>query len=185
MIDTVYDLTTKPLPVTLEVKAVQQCIDFIDELREHKKTMGVKSNLQFHGNPNSPYAAQLVGALGEAAVCQVFNIPLNFVVLTGRDIGYDIEHLGFRIEVKTINGINLIFRDLSFFLKNADVAIMAQYVGNERNQPDQDPQFVIHGWCSRKDFVTHHQMRDFGYGLNAYVPSHRLRPLSTLAQWAQ
>ena len=63
-----------------------------------------------------------------------------------------------------------------------EVAILAQFVGEDKTKSHEDPKFLLHGWITRKAFMKYFYRYDFGYGERLIVDAPLLDPLSELLE---
>jgi hypothetical protein len=124
-----------------------------------------------------------MGFFGEACVAKVLGIEVNNDVLIGGDVGYDLSYGGLTIQVKT-SKTSLFFLSKPQMPRNVDVGALVQYAGENLANPHKDPRFLVHGWCSRKDFENHHQVREVGpHGASYYCSAIHLRPMHDLTRY--
>lgn len=168
-----YRLSQQPIFVTLEDHEVQQTLDFIKRMREDKVAHDVVDKM-FDIN-NTSEGINIIGHLGEMAVGKVLNIPVDMEVRTGGDDGNDMEYLGNTVQVKTSTLKALIFNAPHLF--KSDMAILVQFIGEDKRQAEKDPRFVIWGWMSREDFMEKHYAHNYGYGERMVVDSEYMLPL--------
>jgi len=178
-----YDLTQQPIFVELTKKKAAEVKEFCHEVERHKLANGGDWANTFRFPVATIMATSIQGFLGEVAISQVLDIPYEYELKASGDDGWDLDYHGIRIQTKVGKGPSLIFYELKHFKTTADAAIFAEFLG-DRDEPDLDPCFKVWGWCSRKDFVNHYEVRDFGFGDNCYVSGWKLRPLATLRDYA-
>jgi hypothetical protein len=87
---------------------------------------------------------------------------------------------GMTVQVKTSVMPMLVFNAERLF--SSDVAILVQYVGEDRQKAAKDPRFRIWGWVGRKEFLASYYTRNFGYGTRLVMDSSSLHPLDSLIE---
>jgi hypothetical protein len=179
-----YDLSQQPVLVKLTPEQAQEVVEFCHEVNRHKLANGGNWQNTFRFPVASIMATSIQGFLGEVAISQVLGISYKYELKADGDNGWDLEYLGFRAQTKVGRGRNLIFFDLSHFKETADIAIFAEFLG-DKDHPEDNPSFKVWGWCSKKDFLRWSEIKDFGFGDNHAVHCTKLRPLSTLSQYAK
>lgn len=175
-----YDLTQKPIRVEISPEQTEHIVDFAHRVNEHYSAYGVGWQTTYRFNKNPIIPTSIMGFLGEAAVAEVLGLEFREEIFDNGDFGWDNELNGLRIQVKCGSGKQLIFHTLNHWKQTADVTVFSEFLG-DRREPDKKPVFDVWGWCSRKDFMTHHKWRMFGDTKpNAYVDCWNLRTLDTL-----
>ncbi|NBV35069.1 MAG: hypothetical protein EBR81_15075 [Proteobacteria bacterium] len=177
-----YDLTQRPIEIKLTPEKALEVVEFCHEVNRHKLANGGDWQNTFRFPVASIMATSIQGFLGEVAISQVLGIPYVYELRADGDDGWDLEYHGIRLQTKVGKGTSLIFFRLGHFKPSADAAVFAEFLG-DRDHPELNPHFKVWGWCSRKDFVRHHKVRDFGFGDNMYLSGWELRRLSELAMY--
>ena len=167
---------TTPIPVELSSEEAQKSYDFCVKLQEDKKNNNVVD--LWYDKKNSSFGVNVLGHLGEVAVSRVLGTPVDYEIRTHGDAGYDTTYAGKTVQVKTSTLPTLIFNSARAF--SADIAILVEYVGNDRANANLDPRFVVHGWITREEFMVHHHNHDYGYGVRLTMDSYTLYPLQDL-----
>jgi hypothetical protein len=167
---------TKPIYVTLTPEEVSVTLDFVARMREDKITHKVRDKM-FDIN-NTSEGINILGHLGEMAAGRVLNLPVDTEVRTGGDAGYDLTLDGQTIQVKTSTLKSLIFNASHLF--TADLAILVQFIGQDKKEAEKDPRFIVHGWIDKEQFLDIHYKKNFGYGVRLVVDSNKLSPLDSL-----
>lgn len=168
----------KPVPVTLDSDEVAQTLDFISRMRVDKVAHHVQDKM-FDIN-NTSEGINIIGHLGEMAVGKVLGLSVDMEVRTGGDDGHDMRLGSTTIQVKTSTLPKLIFNASHLFV--SEVAILAQFVGEDKTKSHEDPKFLLHGWITRKSFMKYFYRYDFGYGERLIVDAPLLDPLSELLE---
>ena len=142
-------------------------------LAESRNTFkaGARAKNRKIADNQSAFEVMLSGLMGEFAVSRVLKVPFNSAHHLGGDGGSDLNIKGKRVQIKTSKTDSLIFNRDDRRLK-ADVCVLVQTLGPSRVE--------IHGWCTRGEFYSQCQERDFGYGMRDVVEAHKLQPIDTL-----
>lgn len=175
-----YDLTQQPIRITVPPDIAEHIVDYAHIVRDNyaEKGVGWEATYRYHKNAIMP--TSIMGYLGEWATARVLGLDFRTELFDNGDPGWDNEINGLRIQMKCGSGKHLIFHTLSHFKAGADVATFAEFLG-DRREPHLNPTFDVWGWCSHKDFDTHHRWRVFGDTKpNAYLHCSELRPMATL-----
>jgi len=90
------------------------------------------------------------------------------------------EHNGTTIQVKTSQLKSLIFNAARLF--KSDIAILVQYVGNDKTKSEQDPRFKIWGYIDKETFLSNHYKKDYGYGERLVMDVQDLHPIEELIE---
>lgn len=171
-------LSMQPIQITVEEDRVQQTLDFVAKMQHDKFAKGVTDRI--FDVDNTSDGIHVVGHLGEQAVAQLLDLDIDTTVLTSGDVGHDLVWGGTTIQVKTSELRKLIFNAKHLF--SADVAILAQFIGENKAESQNDPQFRIWGWISRKEFIDNYYAVNFGYGTRLVVDGESLHTLDSLAE---
>jgi hypothetical protein len=174
-----YDLSRKPVRVSLSPDEVAQSVAFIQQVRHDKSSHSVRD--QMFDQRNTSEGINQIGHLGEMAVGKVLGVPVDMEIRTGGDEGYDLFYEGKTVQVKTSTRSSLIFNAKHLF--SADTAILCQYIGTDRQHAELSPHFVLWGWIDRQTFLENYQIKDYGYGDRLVVNLPLLRPLATLTPY--
>ena len=106
----------------------------------------------------SDFEVNLIGALGEVAVCTALGVPFQMTVKQFGDDGSDLEFNGYSLQVKTISNLyaksHLVVRDMT--KTNADVFVACALAGPATVE--------ILGAISRTKFLREAVDKDLGYG---------------------
>ena len=166
---------------TLTPEQVAKCQEFSALVKPNRHPLSTGRNVIID-KTNDRDGVDLLGWMGELVVSIATGFPLEWKLCYGSDPGYDMTVSDFTIQIKTGCGPSLLFKTLSYFSTEADVAVFVEYVGENRRKPETDPRFVVHGWVTRDDFVKRHRIRDFGRGLGPqpYMHKSEMRPLASL-----
>jgi hypothetical protein len=166
---------------TLNPEQVKQCQERSALVKPDRHPLSTGRNVIID-KTNDKDGVDLLGWMGELVVSLATGFALDWQLFHGSDPGYDMAVSDFTIQIKTGCGPSLLFKTLDYFSENADVAVLVEYVGNDRRHPETDPRFVVHGWVTRDDFVIKHRIRDFGRGLGPqpYMHKSKMRPLASL-----
>lgn len=171
-----YRLAQQPLSVELNDTEVQETLDFVEAMRVDKVDHKVKDMM--FDQKNTSEGINIIGHLGEQAVGKVLDIPVDTEVRTHGDAGWDLEYKGLKIQVKTSTLPKLIFNAPRLF--SADIAILAQYVGEDRKNAQATPMFRIWGWTTKKEFLEKYYNENYGYGDRFVLDAHELHALDCL-----
>ena len=171
-----YRLGQQPLAVELDRAEVDETLAFVEAMRVDKVDNQVKDMM--FDQKNTSEGINIIGHLGEQAVGKVLDIPVDTEVRTHGDEGWDLEYKGLRIQVKTSTLPKLIFNAPRLF--SADIAILAQYVGEDRKNAQETPQFRIWGWVTKDEFLKNYYSENFGYGDRLVLDAHSLHSLDCL-----
>ena len=155
----------KPVEVELEPDLVKKSVDFCKKLQEDKQANKV-TDLMFD-KKNDSFNINLLGHLGEVAVGKVLNVPIDYEIRTHGDAGWDTVIEGRTVQIKTSNLPSLIFNSPRVF--KAQIAVLVQFLGEDRQNADKDPRFKVWGWCTREEFMKMHYKQDYGYGAVSYT----------------
>jgi hypothetical protein len=173
-------LTRQPIKVLIKPFDIERSMAFVKTMRRDKDQKSVR-DLAFD-RKNTSEGINKVGHLGEVAVARVLGIEYDTNVRTEGDGGLDLQ-LGYvRIQVKTSELDKLIFNNVGAF--DADVAVLVQYVGSDKKNPENDPKFLVWGWITRDEFLSTCYKHDFGYGERLVLRSGSLKSLSSLMTYA-
>lgn len=175
-----YRLACQPLALTLPEYRVTDTLQFIEAMRIDKVKHGVIDRM--FDQKNTSEGINIIGHLGEQAVGEVLEIPVDMTVLTGGDVGHDMFLNETSIQVKTSTLPKLIFNAKHLF--KSDVAVLVQYLGNDRQMAEKDPRFQIWGWVSREEFMKNYYTEDFGYGTRLVLDATQLHTLDSLVEEA-
>ena len=144
---------------------------------------GVKSMLLQGGSiknnkisGQTDFGIHYAGMLGEVAVSKATGIPINTDITFGGDGNVDMYHQGQTIQIKTSTHQTtpvprfLIFNSIDDF--STDWAISCSIQG---------PCTVrIHGFASKRKFVSNVVIHDFGYGTRYCMDEKHLNPINRL-----
>jgi len=174
-----YDLTRKPLYAQLTELEVNESIAFVESMRKDKVAHSVVD--QMYDRKNTSEGINLLGHMGEVACAKVLGVPVDREVRTGGDEGYDLmfNHLTVQVKTSTLN--KLLFNSPDKF--SARVGILVQYLGKDRQNPQQDPRFCVWGWVSREEFLSRHTTHNYGYGERLVLGVPYLKALNSLQRF--
>jgi hypothetical protein len=164
------------IEVTLSKERVEETLQFVKAMREAKEKHSVTDKM-FDRN-NTSYGINIIGHLGEQAIGQALGFPVDTTVLVGGDNGSDMVIDGMTIQVKTSQLKSLIFNQLWQF--KSDIAILVQYVGEDKTKSEEDPRFVILGYVDKATFKEKHYRKDYGYGERYVMDAQDLIPIESL-----
>ena len=165
------------IEVTVSPERVQETLTFVKAMREAKQKHNVTDRM-FDRN-NTSEGINIIGHLGEQAIGQAIGITVDTTVMIGGDDGSDMTHDGMTIQVKTSQLKSLIFN--APWLFKSDIAIMVQFVGNDKTKSEEDPKFKIWGYIDKATFLANHYKKDYGYGERLVMDVDQLKPIEELA----
>jgi hypothetical protein len=175
-----YRLSKQPIEVELTDDEVQRTLNFVERMRKDKVHHNVTDRM--FDRKNTSEGINVIGHLGEASVAKVLGLNPDTTVLTGGDDGNDLTLGSTTIQVKTSVLPSLIFNAPELF--KSDVAILTQYVGQDKTQSQEDPRFVVWGWIERATFLQLHHKKDYGYGTRLVMAATKLHALDSLVEEA-
>jgi hypothetical protein len=164
--------------ITLTEDEMRPALEFIDSMRTNKENNNVPDRM-FDKN-NTSKGIDIVGKLGEVAASKVLNLPVDYEIKTRGDKGLDFNLNGITIQVKTSTYESLIFNSLSQF--KADVAMLVQFMGENKQEAEKDPRFRVYGWIDKPSFIKLHYHKNYGYGERSVVDINVLNPIETLTK---
>lgn len=165
------------IELTVSEERVQETLAFIKAMREAKEKHNVTDRM-FDKN-NTSEGINIIGHLGEQAVGQALGFPVDTTVMVGGDDGSDMTVSGKTIQVKTSQLTSLIFN--APWLFKTDIAIMVQFVGQDKTRSWEDPQFKIWGYIDRETFLANHYKKNYGYGERLVMDAKDLIPIEELS----
>lgn len=166
------------IEVTVSPERVEQTLKFVKDMRIAKQQHNVTDRM-FDRN-NTSEGINVIGHLGEQAIGQALGYAVDTTVMVGGDDGSDMEHNGTTIQVKTSQLKSLIFNAARLF--KSDIAILVQYVGNDKTKSEQDPRFKIWGYIDKETFLSNHYKKDYGYGERLVMDVQDLHPIEELIE---
>lgn len=172
------NLIKNPIEVTLTEEEVTEGLDFVRKVRENKEKHGVR-DMMFDLN-NTSEGINTIGHLGEVAAAKLLGLEVNRDIYVHGDGGLDLELDGTTIQVKTSKLPKMIFNHHLGF--STDIAVLAQYIGEDNRHAEADPRFLIWGWINKEDFMEKQYPYDFGYGTRLVVESIQLNPIESLVK---
>ena len=164
------------IEVTVSKERVEETLEFVKAMREAKEKHNVTDKM-FDRN-NTSAGINVIGHLGEQAIGQALGFPVDTTVLIGGDNGSDMVVDGTTIQVKTSQLKSLIF-NASWQFKS-DIAVLVQYVGEDKTKSEEDPRFIIWGYVDRDTFKANHYKKDYGYGERLVMDAKDLLPIESL-----
>ena len=145
---------------------------FAERQRCVKRSLGVKSRK--YDENKGEYELHYIGAMGEVAISNEFDVPLDFAVHANGDNGTDIFINEWKCQVKTFchtaKEIDFFLNDMSQF--NAQVGVGVQVLSPVRVR--------IMGCISRAKFEEKSDTRNYGYGDRLLVHERELSAVSVL-----
>lgn len=162
--------------ITLTAVEMKPVLDFIDNMRQNRENNNVPDRM-FDKN-NTSKGIDVVGKLGELAVSKLLNLPIDLEIKTRGDKGLDFNLNGITIQVKTSTYESLIFNSMSQF--KAGIAILVQFVGEDKQKAEEDPRFIVWGWIDKPSFIKLHYHKNYGYGERSVVDIDALHPISEI-----
>ena len=175
-----YRLTQQPIDVQLNDREVQQTLDFVEKLRENKSNHNVTDRM-FDRN-NTSEGIDIIGYLGETSVAKVLGLDIDTAIFKYGDTGNDLVLGNTTIQVKTSILPSLIFNSAELF--KSDVAILTQFVGEDKRASQDDPRFKVWGWIEKGVFLQDYYPRDYGYGTRLVLDAVKLHTLDSLVEEA-
>lgn len=175
-----YRLSKQPIEVELTADEVQRTLDFVDNLRENKSRHNVTDRM--FDRKNTSEGIDIIGYLGETSVAKVLGLDIDTAIFTWGDTGNDLVLGETTIQVKTSSYPTLMFNAARLF--TADVAVLTQYLGQDRSKSQEDPRFVVWGWIERATFLHLHHKKDYGYGTRLVMEATKLHALDSLVEEA-
>lgn len=164
--------------ITLSEEDIAPVLSYVTAMRRDKENNGVPDRMfDIH---NTSRGIDIIGKLGEVVISKILNLPVDFHIKTRGDEGLDFILNDTTIQVKTSTHKSLIFNSLGQF--KSDVAILVQYVGNDKTHAELDPRFRILGWIDKQSFIDNHYRKNYGYGNRYVVDADILRPLSEMSE---
>lgn len=173
-----YRLSQQPIAVDLTPEEVQETLDFVAAMRKDKVSNSVTDMMFDIGNTSE--GINVIGHLGEQAVAKVLGIKADTTVLTHGDVGHDLYLGDATIQVKTSTLAMLMFNSAPLF--KSDVAILVQFIGEDKKHAEDDPRFRVWGYVERKEFLRDHYKIDHGYGVRLAMDATNLQPLEFLVE---
>lgn len=164
------------IEVTVSKERVAETLEFVKAMREAKEKYNVTDKM-FDRN-NTSEGINIIGHLGEQAIGQALGFPVDTTVLVGGDNGSDMTVGDITIQVKTSQLKSLIFN--APWLFKSDIAILVQFVGEDKTRSEEDPRFVIWGYVDKATFKQNHYKRDYGYGERLVMDAKDLLPIESL-----
>jgi len=171
-----YNLTQQPIEVTLTPEEVFRSLDFVQTMRQ-TKTLEKMFDLN-----NTSEGINIIGHLGETSVAKVLGINSDTTVLVGGDTGNDLMLGNTAIQVKTSVLPSLIFNSADLFV--SDVAVLTQFIGEDKRESHKDPRFHVWGWIEKDIFLRDYYLRNYGYGTRLVLDSIKLHTLDSLVETA-
>ena len=173
-----YRLSQQPFPVELTAEEVQQTLDFVERMRVDKVAHNVTDRM--FDQKNTSEGINIIGHLGEMVAGKVLDVPVDMTVRTAGDDGDDMVLGTTSIQVKTSTMPKLVFNAAHLFV--SDVAVLVQFIGENRQSAKDDPRFMVWGWIERAEFMKKHYIQDFGYGKRLVLDAFHLHTLDTLLE---
>lgn len=173
-----YRLTQQPIEVELTTDEVQRSLDFVENMRQDKTRHNVTDRM--FDLKNTSEGINVIGHLGESAVAKVLGLTPDTSVLTGGDDGNDLILGNTTIQVKTSVLPSLIFNSAHLF--KSDVAILTQFVGENKRESHKDPRFHVWGWIEQEVFLQDYYLRNYGYGTRLVLEAVKLHTLDSLVE---
>lgn len=173
-----YRLSQQPIAVELTAQQVQETLDFVAKMRDDKE--GNKVRDMMFDKDNTSEGINIIGHLGEQAVAEVLGLTTDTTVRTHGDDGHDLHYNAASIQVKTSTLQQLLFNAAPLF--KSDVAILAQFIGADKQHAEDDPRFRIWGYIERKEFMQKYYKIDHGYGVRLALDAGQLHPLEFLVE---
>lgn len=135
-----------------------------------KKSNRIKTKKQ--DSARNDFLIQLNGLLGEYAIAEYLNVPVNKENTLGGDGGHDLEFFDKKIEVKynTYDYGDLYFDKSNGYFFKADVAFLVVPTSNEKK-------VRIVGWITRKRFKQIYKIKNYGKGPRQAVTQDKLTDL--------
>lgn len=164
------------IEVTVSPERVKETLEFVKAMREAKQKYNVADKM-FDRN-NTSEGINIIGHLGEQAIGQALGFPVDTTVMVGGDDGSDMKVGDTTIQVKTSQLKSLIFNAAWLFKSN--IAILVQFIGNDKTKSEQDPRFVIWGYTDKETFMAKHYKKNYGYGERLVMDIDQLFPIEDL-----
>jgi len=150
--------------IRLSSQEVQRCIDWTRAKQEFKQQRSVVD--QWYDQNSSSPAVDLMGRLGEIAVCKAMDLDwsavLDWEIRAAGDTGVDLLAYGYKVDVKTSTLKDLIFNSRNHF--KADIAILVQLLGDRVKPEDEKSVWRVWGVCSKEKFLKHCEDHEYGEG---------------------
>jgi hypothetical protein len=170
------NLIKNPIEIVLSKEEVAEGLEFVRKVRENKEKHGVRDMM--FDLKNTSEGINIIGHLGEVAAANLLGLTVNRDIYVHGDGGMDLELNGTTIQVKTSKLPKMIFNHHLGF--STDIAVLAQYIGEDNRHAEYDPRFLIWGWIDKEGFMEKYYPYDFGYGTRLVVESIQLNPIDKL-----